>query len=44
MTVKTGIDAYRENKQAQWPSVVATITRLTVQKIPAPKSAIGVWL
>jgi hypothetical protein len=35
MTVKTGIDAYRENKQAQWPSVVATITRLTVQKIPA---------
>ena len=35
MTVKTGIDAYRENKQAKWPSVIATITRQTVQKIPA---------
>lgn len=35
MTVKTGIDAYRENKEAKWPSVVATITRLTVEKIPA---------
>ncbi|MGA7793899.1 MAG: DUF3592 domain-containing protein [Candidatus Acidiferrales bacterium] len=34
MIVKTGIDAYRENKQAKWPSAIATIARVTVQKIP----------
>jgi Protein of unknown function (DUF3592) len=35
MIVKTGIDTYPENKQSKWPSAVATITRQTVQKIPA---------
>jgi uncharacterized protein DUF3592 len=32
LIVKTPIDVYRENKQAKWPSVVATITHSTVRK------------
>jgi hypothetical protein len=30
--VKIPIDVYRENKQAKWPSVVATITQSSVRK------------
>jgi len=32
LIVKIRIDVYRENKQAKWPSVVATITQSTVRK------------
>ena len=35
MIVKTAIDAYQENKRANWPRAVATITQQTVRKIPA---------
>ena len=32
MILKTPIDAYRESRQAKWPSVVATITQQTVRR------------
>ena len=32
MIVKTPIDSYQESKQANWPSVVATITQQTVRR------------
>ena len=32
MIAKTAIDAYRETKQAKWPSVVATVTQSNVRK------------
>ena len=31
----TGIDAYRENKRAKWPTTVATITQESLRRIPA---------
>lgn len=35
MIVKTVIDAYRENRSANWPTAAATITQETLQKIHA---------
>ena len=32
MVLKAPIDAYRESRQAKWPSVVATITQQTVRR------------
>lgn len=32
MILKTPIDAYRENRQAKWPSLVATITQQAVRR------------
>lgn len=32
MILKAPMDAYRESRQAKWPSVVATITQQTVRK------------
>lgn len=35
MIVTTGIDAYRENKRANWPAASATITQEALRRIPA---------
>lgn len=43
MIVKTPIDVYRENKQAKWPSVVATITQQTVRKGIDARNRSEVW-
>ena len=32
LIAKIPIDVYRDNKQAKWPSVVATITQSTILK------------